>query len=182
MNVIAGGLCLYLCLSLIDCIIKIWSLYDSISASCSDLFLTSQPSVSLCRIHHLERNILSACIRHVLMRYSQVKLRHAKLADNFHHQQTIYLHTQHQDNIIPTRECFANPHFRPCLLLLLITSVYLRSLLSSQCQAKAPLGLKLTLSFRTSTCSPNHPIDVLNALEQRAFWREVFSSQASPFE
>ncbi|KAH7167003.1 hypothetical protein DER46DRAFT_601386 [Fusarium sp. MPI-SDFR-AT-0072] len=83
MNVIVGGLCL--CLSSINCIIKVLSLYDSISASCSDLFLTSQSSVSLCRIYHLERNILSACIRHVLMRYSQVKLRHAKVADNFHH-------------------------------------------------------------------------------------------------
>lgn len=79
------------------------------------------------------------------------------------------IHTEHQDNIIPTRECFANPHFRPCLLLLLllITSVYLRSLLSSQCQAKAPLGLKLTLSFRVSRCSPNHPIQVSIALQQR---------------
>lgn len=79
------------------------------------------------------------------------------------------IRTEHQDNIIPTRECFANPHFRPCLLLLLllITSVYLRSLLSSQCQAKAPLGLKLTLSFRVSRCSPNHPIQVSIALQQR---------------
>lgn len=109
MNVIAGGLCL--CLSLINCIIKVLSLYDAISPSCSDLFLTFQSSVSLCRIYHLERNILSACIRHVLMRYSQVKLRHAKLADNFHHlgieftQQTIYtlstkITSSQQENVL----------------------------------------------------------------------------------